>query len=206
MYDEDESDDEVVREIPVYLSGPSEAADRARLCLLQYPVRAKQRGEEAFCAARVKPENKVLELDAPADKGGAHFDERAPDRVKLDVRTTKSSIVAPATNYAIGTLKKGALYLAPLDETYQMRPSFAHIDAVDPEDALPPAPGAAAAPAPRLQPVSMHKVPTAREVKDQRNTYAAKKAKEDAEAWVPLKLALSGAAASKAKRAKLEIS
>ena len=88
-------------------------------------MRAKTRGEEAFPAARLKPENKVLELDAPADKGGAHFDEQAPDRTKLDVRTTSSSIVAPATNYAVAKLKKGTLFLAPIDETYQMRPSFA---------------------------------------------------------------------------------
>lgn len=147
--DIDDGDSTVVREIPVCALRRRFFARRARaashffprrfltgtgggrrkrpgLVLLQYPVRGKARGEERFTAARVKPKNAMVELDAPATTSGRHHDPKAPDRMQRPTRTLASSLVLPETNYAVGTLRDGALYLAPLDRTFQMRPSFAY--------------------------------------------------------------------------------
>ena len=124
--DEAKDEDPVVREIDVVLADwgdPTDDAPRPGLALLQYPIRARERGPEPFDAARIKVRHELLEVDVPATKDGPHVDERAPERMRFDKRTLAATTVAPETNYAVGALRGGILRIAPLATTYQMRPS-----------------------------------------------------------------------------------
>ena len=135
--DETKDEDPVVREIDVVLADwgdPTDDAPRPGLALLQYPIRARERGPEPFDAARIKVRHELLEVDVPATKSGPHVDERAPERMRFDKRTLAATTVAPETNYAVGALRGGILRIAPLATTYQMRPSFAYVDAADEAD------------------------------------------------------------------------
>ena len=198
-------EDLVVRELDVYLADSKPANDGPGLVLLQYPVRSKARGEEAFTVARLRPKNQMLELGVPAVDAGPHYDAEAPDRMQLYTRKLASSRVRPATNYAVGTLDGGALYLAPLRTTYQMRPSFAYVDA-DTDDAHVDDRGqSATAPAPKLQAVSIKRAPTSREVAIQRTSYAFKRQEQDAEPWHELAIAHREHSGARAKRARLSV-
>ena len=122
--DETKEEDPVVREIEVHLADwgdPTDDAPRPGLALLQYPIRARERGPEPFDAARIKVRHELLEVDVPATKDGPHVDERAPERMRFDKRTLAATTVAPETNYAVGALRGGILRVAPLSTTYQMR-------------------------------------------------------------------------------------
>jgi len=125
--------------------------------------------------------------------------------MQLYTRKLASSRVRPATNYAVGTLDGGALYLAPLRTTYQMRPSFAYVDA-DTDDAHVDDRGqSATAPAPKLQAVSIKRAPTSREVAIQRTSYAFKRQEQDAEPWHELAIAHREHSGARAKRARLSV-
>lgn len=204
--DEDKKDDDpVVREIDVVLADwgdPTDDAGRPGLALLQYPVRARARGPEPFDVARIKPRNELLEVEVPATTSGPHFDDRAPERVKFDRRTLSATTVAPETNYAVGALRGGVLRVAPIAATYQMRPSFAYVDAADEADAPAPAP-ASARDAPKLQAASVKRVPTTRDQSHARGSYAQRRQAQEAEPWLELVVHQKDGAASKAKRARL---
>ena len=110
--DETKEEDPVVREIEVHLADwgdPTDDAPRPGLALLQYPIRARERGPEPFDAARIKVRHELLEVDVPATKSGPHVDERAPERMRFDKRTLAATTVAPETNYAVGALRGGIL-------------------------------------------------------------------------------------------------
>ena len=110
--DETKEEDPVVREIDVVLADwgdPTDDAPRPGLALLQYPIRARERGPEPFDAARIKVRHELLEVDVPATKDGPHVDERAPERMRFDKRTLAATTVAPETNYAVGALRDGIL-------------------------------------------------------------------------------------------------
>lgn len=148
--------DEVVREIPVVLSAtPS-------LYLLQFPVTTHR-----FTAARVRPKNRMLELEWTPPTG-KHID---PEAEQLERRKLNSSLVRPMTNYGCGLVKDGVLHLAPIHTTMQMRPDFSHIDECDEEK-------------PKLAAVGLK-----RRGRDIAPQYAAKRAAQDAEPWTSLKVA-----------------
>lgn len=201
---DDDAEDKVVRELDVYLHATPK--DRPGLVLLQYPVRNKERGEERFTGARLRPKNQMLELETPAVTSGSHHDAEAPERMQLDKRKLSSSLVRPATNYAVGTLKDGALHIAPLRTTFQMRPSFAYVDddQGDDDDQNAPATTAKAA-APKLQAVGIKRAPTSREVAVQRTSYAFKRQEQEAEPWQELTIANSDAPEAALKRQRLDL-
>ena len=90
--DETKEEDPVVREIDVVLADwgdPTDDAPRPGLALLQYPIRARERGPEPFDAARIKVRHELLEVDVPATKSGPHVDERALERMRFDKRTPR---------------------------------------------------------------------------------------------------------------------
>ena len=109
--DETKEEDPVVREIEVHLADwgdPTDDAPRPGLALLQYPIRARERGPEPFDAARIKVRHELLEVDVPATKSGPHVDEHAPERMRFDKRTLAATTVAPETNYAVGARRAQA--------------------------------------------------------------------------------------------------
>lgn len=86
-------------------------------------------------AARVKPANKLLQLDYDVDQRSEHFDRDAEDYLKQRYLRLQSSNVPALTNYAVGVVRQGQLHLTPVTAVLQMRPSLAHIDdAVDDDD------------------------------------------------------------------------
>ena len=193
--DETKEEDPVVREIEVHLADwgdPTDDAPRPGLALLQYPIRARERGPEPFDAARIKVRHELLEVDVPATKSGPHVDEHAPERMRFDKRTLAATTVAPETNYAVGALRDGKLQIAPLATTYQMRPSFAYVDAADEADA------------PKLQAASVKRVPSTRDQSHARGSYAQRRQEQEAEPWLKLEVRQKDEEPSRAKRAKLE--
>ena len=197
----EEEEDVVVREVDVYLTDGASEPGGAGLVLLQYPVRNIARGEERFAGARLRPRNEMLELDVATVTSGRHYDPEAPERMQLDKRKLTSSLVKPETNYAVGTLSGGALYLAPLSTTYQMRPSFAYVDADDSDDDQANAKPAA----PKLQAVSIKRAPSTREVAIQRTSYAFERQEQEAEPWQELTITNRDHPAAAAKRARLDV-
>ena len=203
--DETKEEDPVVREIEVHLADwgdPTDDAPRPGLALLQYPIRARERGPEPFDAARIKVRHELLEVDVPATKSGPHVDERAPERMRFDKRTLAATTVAPETNYAVGALRDGILRIAPLATTYQMRPSFAYVDAADEADAPAPAPASRATPqaAGRLG----QRVPSTRDQSHARGSYAQRRQEQEAEPWLKLEVRQKDEERRGPKRAKLE--
>ena len=101
-------------------------------------------------------------------------------------------------------MHNGALHLAPLRRTFQMRPSFAYVDAADGADAEDEA--AAAAPATKkLQAVSVKRATTTREAAAAKTSYAFKRQEQEAEPWTDLRIAQRDSAESTEKRAKLNL-
>lgn len=127
--DEDNGDDPVVREVPVYLSDQL----AQELHVIQYPNRPFFRPYELPAAARMKSRNKLLELEYFLPQHSPHIDEDAPRHLRLDRIKVQSSYLDPMTTYAVGALRDGALHLTPLAGIFQMRASSEHADAA-PED------------------------------------------------------------------------
>ena len=123
--------------------------------------------------------------------------------MRFDKRTLAATTVAPETNYAVGALRGGILRIAPLATTYQMRPSFAYVDAADEADAPAPAP-ASARDAPKLQAASVKRVPSTRDQSHARGSYAQRRQEQEAEPWLKLEVRQKDEEPSRAKRAKLE--
>ncbi|KAF9585507.1 DNA-directed RNA polymerase III subunit RPC5, partial [Lunasporangiospora selenospora] len=147
--------DELVKEIPVYLSQRL----AKHLYLFQYPVRASALPYTHECGptkARIKPLSQLIELELPLDTAASHYNrERGEelamgmndkplrtaldeepydddaDKEVLDKQTLISSLVPSATNYLAGVLRNDELHLTPLHGTVQLRPSFKYLDKID---------------------------------------------------------------------------
>lgn len=129
-----DNEDEVVMRLPVYLRSSD---PRTPVCLFQYPLRPRWRpyNLEDVAKARVRPEQRRVELSLGTECSPAHFDEDSPSpmtNISLASTTTRSK-----TSYAIGMLrtdesgKPVSLNLTPLAATVQLRPSFALLDQAD---------------------------------------------------------------------------
>ncbi|CAM9100094.1 unnamed protein product [Phaeothamnion confervicola] len=182
--------DAVVREIDVFVS----QSLRDKLYVLQYPLRAHENPPGPPASARCKPRAVILEVTHPIDTEGEHYDEDPPrEHLKLESITHGSSRVPAATTYAVGVLRAGGseFHLTPLHEVLQMRPNFAHVDEArrlelagmggDDADG-----GDAAATAGPAQQVGFKKRETERAAAARLNSYAYRRQREEAEAWVPL--------------------
>lgn len=89
--------------------------------MIQYPNRPFYRPYEAPAAARVKPANKLLELEYALPPSSEHLDEEAPRHLRLERIKVQSSYLDPMTTYAVGTMRGDALHLTPLAGIYQVR-------------------------------------------------------------------------------------
>eukprot|EP01121_Diplochlamys_sp_Union-15-3_P017583 TRINITY_DN6217_c0_g1_i2.p1 TRINITY_DN6217_c0_g1~~TRINITY_DN6217_c0_g1_i2.p1 ORF type:complete len:205 (-),score=38.82 TRINITY_DN6217_c0_g1_i2:1310-1924(-) len=114
---EDEDDDPVVAEISVILSKELDS----RLSLLQHPLRPPWRlhDSDKLKEIRLKPKGSILE---------AEYYSNWRDESEEDTYGLKSSSVPLKTNYAIGLFRGDELYLTPLKNVFQMRPSFKYLD------------------------------------------------------------------------------
>lgn len=147
---EEDDDDPVIHEIPVYLS-----KGVPKLYLFQYPVRpAKMPYDEAEVSrARVKPVNKQVELELRVDTASANYSRSKGEQIALNVdgppavreeRTRAfqsnvmdkqilvgSSAVEKTGRYAVGILNDNELHLTQLEGVVSLRPSLGYLDKSD---------------------------------------------------------------------------
>ncbi|KAK3832833.1 MAG: Sin-like protein conserved region-domain-containing protein [Linnemannia gamsii] len=136
--------DELVKEIPVYLSQRL----AKYLYLFQYPVRAAAlpyTEGSGPSKARIKPLSQLIELELPVDTNASQYNKERgeelamgmndkplrtalddePDdderRELLDKQTLVSSLIPNATHYLAGVLRNAV----------QLRPSFKYLDKID---------------------------------------------------------------------------
>lgn len=172
-------DDEIVREIDVYLS----PALAPRLYLMQFPQ--QHRSVSLPQAARIKPRHGLLELDQAVPRSQCARQDMS-DAINFPHRTHVSHSIPVSTHMALGKLEGAALHLVPLTHITQMRPDFNHIDEamyptldplggdnnMDEESA-------------KLEkkPLMFQKKESERAALARQNSYAYKKATEEAEEW-----------------------
>ncbi|KAL7753686.1 hypothetical protein RI367_000617 [Sorochytrium milnesiophthora] len=157
--DVDEHNDEIVKEIPVYLS--SQLLNH--LYLFQYPVRSKPFTPESQpIAARIKPTAQMVELDLPLQTNAYTYDKlrgeeygfaMSDEQMKtvydtdhmqqqqqqqqqkthtlLDKQTLRSSFIPAKTNYMVAVIREDELHLTPIAGTVQLRPSLDYLDQID---------------------------------------------------------------------------
>jgi len=118
----------VVRELDVFLSR-APAALGASLALMSQPLRPTWRPYdfERISRMQFKPVSKRLELDIPLDAGADTFDAACRPEQRTDKLTLRCSAVEQCPGYAIGVVKEDGLYLVPLEECMQLRPSMAYL-------------------------------------------------------------------------------
>ena len=151
-----DDDDEIVREMDVYLSPQlSHSLHLLQFPLQQFPFHSEAQGtvhsrpeEPLLAAARYKPRHNMLELDQPIPS--TEFMEQQGLKY-LQQRTYASHTVPVTTHMAVGKLipdhpnttddddndhhhPKLSLHLIPIHHITQMRPTFTHIDQDDPNN------------------------------------------------------------------------
>lgn len=129
--DESSEDDEVVREMDVFVSHIALAAQSEKLYMLQSPLRAPWRPYDLEDASKVKykPTANKLQVDIPLHGKGCNVDPEARPGMLQKQLSLVSTSADLATNFAIGTFRGGRMLLTPLSEALQLRPSMAHMDA-----------------------------------------------------------------------------
>jgi len=209
IYDNDDGDedeeDEIVREMDVYLTTQLSH----QLHLLQFPLQptpattTTMNKEPLPLEARYKPHHNLLELDQAIP-----FDKMEQQGLQyLERRTYQSHTVPVSTHMAIGKIvvvqnededddddERLAFHLTPLQHITQLRPTFTHIDAMDPqsmdnideEDQVAVAAAAAAAAEKERKPVMFQKKESERAAMARKSSYAYKKASEDGEGFIHL--------------------
>ncbi|XP_071913492.1 uncharacterized protein [Coffea arabica] len=128
MESREEGEDEIVREIDVYLT-PS-IDPNTKLYVLQYPLRPLWRPYELDdrCEeVRVKSKSAEVEVDLAVDVDSKNYDSDADPRVSMTKQTLTSSWKPPVTaGYAVGVLVGNKLHLNPIHAVVQLRPSMQH--------------------------------------------------------------------------------
>lgn len=211
----DDGDDEIIREIDVYISPelantmhliqfplqpashsviniPKSASEKQRKQQQQTVLRSQQPPQPI--SARIKPENAMLELGYKIPSSSFSSQRQIPAPLSLSERTFASNNVPILTHMAMGLFDNTSskLDLIPLHRIMQMRPSFAHVDALfqneeDDAEALEKAKKAKEEEAKKsAQPILFKKSESERAAMQRRSSYAFKKANEDAEEWLDL--------------------
>ncbi|KAG0366212.1 Sin-like protein conserved region-domain-containing protein [Gamsiella multidivaricata] len=146
--------DELVKEIPVYLSQRL----AKYLYLFQYPVRAAAlpyTQASGPSKARIKPISQLVELELPIDTSASQYNRERGEELAigmndkalrtaldgeldddenkelLDKQILVSSLIPNATNYLAGVLRNDEMHLTPFHGAVQLRPSFKYLDKID---------------------------------------------------------------------------
>lgn len=202
----DVDDDEIVAEIPVFLSKKLSK----QIHLIQYPLQKNPHPSQPI-GVRVKPRHCMMELD---------FD--TPCNIQMNglyemaSRTYTSQTIPVGTHMALGKLvaysernsennndnnnsnnnrmeSKLAMHLVPLSRITQMRPSFSHIDeamaetSAKTDDELKSQSNKLAVDASRKM-ISIKKRESERQASARKSSYGYKMASEDDEQWESLKI------------------
>jgi len=151
VLNEDNEEDEIVREIDVYIS-PELAKC---MYLIQFPLQpashavhplesSLQQQSEKFSkiakssmppvptAAKIKPQHSILELNYSVPNHSFSSQRQIPGPLNLSERTFASQNIPIKTHMALGLFDSTGtkIDLIPLKSIIQMRPSFRHVDAL----------------------------------------------------------------------------
>jgi DNA-directed RNA polymerase-3 subunit RPC5 len=173
--DQMDVDDEIVREIDVFISPELSK----QVYLMQFPL---QHGRMPIAdAARIKKQHNMIELEhkIPQNIGsdGSFY---------LQKRKLVSHTIPITTHMALGKVgEDGALHLIPLNHITQMRPDFSHVDEVDPQssEVEEPDPNKKAM---EKKPLMFQKKESERAALARKSSYNYKRASEDGEEWAEL--------------------
>jgi hypothetical protein len=114
--DVDDNEDEIVRELDVYLN-----RDNVDFFILQFPLKPCYEECPFIAAAKFRSKHKKLELTVPYPQGILTSDERGDFG---PYQTFLSTSVHQRSNLCVGVVKDGALHLSAVREVLQCRPSF----------------------------------------------------------------------------------
>ncbi|KAJ2721071.1 hypothetical protein GGI07_004214 [Coemansia sp. Benny D115] len=130
-------DDEVVGEIPVFLTHKL----AKNLHLFQYPQKPDivTPGQLLPSVARIKPIHGQIELDIPLDVQSPMYNRERGRELGmglsdsgrlLDIQTLVSVDIPMSSSYLAGVVQDGALHLTPVHKLTQLRPSLKYLDRV----------------------------------------------------------------------------
>ncbi|CAD7697841.1 unnamed protein product [Ostreobium quekettii] len=128
-----EDDDEVIRELDVFLCN---GRVDAQLFLLQFPLRPSWRPYELEDCdeMRFKKQARRLEMELPLCSDSDNYDADVEDpKLLIKKITLQSSEVDMSTSYTVGRIASNALYLTPIDAAFHMRPDMRHLDMANPD-------------------------------------------------------------------------
>ncbi|XP_067005407.2 DNA-directed RNA polymerase III subunit RPC5 isoform X2 [Anabrus simplex] len=149
---DDDDDDPVVEEIPVYLSKTL----LNKLYVYQYPVRPRHLSydDEDVLKSCIKPEHQEVRLEIGINTHSPNYDTSKGEQIALNVdgsgATRKKSedrhfestcmdkqilestrAVTDASRYAVGILHDKEFHLTPVQGIVHLRPSFSYLDKSD---------------------------------------------------------------------------
>jgi hypothetical protein len=116
--DNDDDDDEIIREIDVYISN-----NHLNTYLLQFPTKPVYSDAPDITNAKIKPKHQKLNIDISLSSKNAKY-----------VQPYISSKLAQRASLGVGVIHEGAMYVTPLSQVLQMKPSFEHIPSKKDDD------------------------------------------------------------------------
>lgn len=206
--DDIDEEDEIVREIDVFIS-PELASC---MHLIQFPLQpashtvnpinmnnnknSRQRAIRPIPPAvptsvKLKPHHDMLELTFDVPKSSFSAQRQVPEVLNLAERTLYSQNIKMKTHMAMGLFDATGtkIDLVPLYRVMQMRPTFRHVDALfddDTGDGEQQKADEEEIDKSTSKPIMFKKPENERAMMQRRNSYAFKKASEEGEEWLEL--------------------
>lgn len=116
--DYDNNDDEIIREIDIFVSSSD-----LNTYLLQFPTKAVYSDIPDIINAKFKPKHQKLNLDVSLSSKNGHY-----------TQPYTSSKLSQRASLGVGIMNNGSMYVTPLSQILQMRPSFEHIPSKKDQD------------------------------------------------------------------------
>lgn len=196
--DNEEEDDEIIREIDIFIS-PELAAS---MHLVQFPLQPASHTVNALhkksirpppppipASAQIRPQHSLLELMYDIPSSSFASQRQIPEVLNLKQRTLSSQNIPLVTHMAMGLFDStgNKIDLVPLHRVMQMRPNFKHVDALfdDGEDEVAKLEEQKKKDS-ASKPIMFKRPENERAVMAKRSSYAFKKANEDGEEWIEL--------------------
>lgn len=176
------SDDEVVREIDVYVT------DALELYLLQFPLKPTYADLPEFSSARIRPKHRRLEMTVPYDD---QIFGKEPKSTHKN-QTLVSSTVSLHSSLGIGVFRDNALHISPITDLLQLRPSFknlvSHGETVEMLDNSDEDEEGAKEKSGQVQQVQMRRKDSEKTQSVRSQSFAQLQAQEEAEPWCKLQM------------------
>ncbi|KAK7019780.1 DNA-directed RNA polymerase III subunit RPC5, partial [Halocaridina rubra] len=149
MPTEDQDNDPIVAEIPVYLSKTL----AQQLYVLQYPVRPLSHtyDESTIIKTKVRPRSGQIEMELGLRTRGPTYDKSKGEQIALNVDgafrdkrdsednfyksnvmdklvLTSTKSLCDVNRYAVGVVRDKSLHLTPISSVFALRPSLTYLD------------------------------------------------------------------------------